>query len=67
MPEVKFVKGKWNELNGPNYVIDANTEASFQIGRVFGMIPMVSLPWNYKVNIMVTSMLVTDVKDEMCW
>ena len=30
LPEVKFVKGKWNELNGPNYVIDANTEASFQ-------------------------------------
>ena len=34
LPEVKFVKGKWNELNGPNYVIDANTEASFQIIKV---------------------------------
>ena len=26
MPEVKFVKGKWNECTGPNFIIDANTE-----------------------------------------
>jgi len=40
LPEVKFVKGKWNELNGPNYVIDANTEASFQISRTFSNSPI---------------------------
>ena len=40
LPEVKFVKGKWNELNGPNYVIDANTEDSFQISRTSGNSPI---------------------------
>ena len=65
MPEVKFVKGKWNELNGPNYVIDANTEASFQIGTLY--VCLITLLWNFKVNIMVTSMLVTDVIDDMGW
>ena len=26
MPEVKWVKGKWNELNGPRYAFESNLE-----------------------------------------